>query len=174
MVGRQHRHHPQGTLVTLLRNHTDEGGKADMVEVSADGKTVRFAPTTGFIDFPGGCKKFTIRYDNQTKRYWSLTNWIHPTDRGGNPERTRNTLALISSENLRDWSVNRIVLRHPDVKKTGFQYADWHVEGADMIAVLRTAFDDGLGGAHNCHDANYLTFQRIKDFRTARARKPSS
>jgi hypothetical protein len=29
----------------------------------------------------------------------------------------------------------------------------------------RTAFDDGLGGAHNAHDANFLTFHRIENIR---------
>ena len=39
------------------------------------------------------------------------------------------------------------------------------VEENDIIAVSRTGFDDGLGGAHKAHDANYFTFHRIKDFR---------
>ena len=38
-------------------------------------------------------------------------------------------------------------------------------EGEDIIAVSRTAHDDGLGGAHDMHDANYLTFHRVRDFR---------
>ena len=32
-------------------------------------------------------------------------------------------------------------------------------------AVARTAYDDGLGGAPNAHDANYLTFHRVANFR---------
>lgn len=35
-----------------------------------------------------------------------------------------------------------------------------------MIAACRTAFDDGMGGARNNHDANFLTFHRISNFRT--------
>ena len=51
----------------------------------------------------------------------------------------------------------------------GFQYVDWQFNNTDLIAVCRTAFDDDSGGAHSAHDANYLTFHRIKDFRkTAR------
>jgi len=42
---------------------------------------------------------------------------------------------------------------------------DWVFEGDDIIFVSRTAFDDDLTGAHNAHDANYLTFHRIQDFR---------
>jgi hypothetical protein len=59
-----------------------------------------------------------------------------------------------------------VVLRHPDVKAHGFQYADWLFDGADLIAVVRTAFDEPDGTpAHNAHDANYLTFHRVAKFR---------
>ena len=52
-----------------------------------------------------------------------------------------------------------------DVAKHGFQYVDWLFDGPDIIAACRTAYDDGQGGAHNAHDANYLTFHRISSFR---------
>ncbi|MFH1570345.1 MAG: exo-alpha-sialidase, partial [Gemmatimonadota bacterium] len=38
-------------------------------------------------------------------------------------------------------------------------------DGEDLVVASRTAFDDGLGGAHNQHDANYLTFHRVAGFR---------
>ena len=156
---------PQGRIWNILRNHTPEGGKAALVQASDDGTRASFDPDTGFIDLPGGCKKFTIRGDDQCGLYWSLTNWVHPDDTDGNPERTRNTLALISSPDLVQWSVRSILLRHPDPIRTGFQYVDWLFEGDDIIAVSRTAYEDGLGGAHNCHDANYMTFHRVEGFR---------
>ena len=93
-----------------------------------------------------------------------MTNYIRERDRGGNPERTRNTLALISSPDQKMWTVKSIILYNPDVEKTGFQYVDWLFEGDNLIAVSRTAYDDGVGGAHNCHDANYFTFHRIENF----------
>ena len=42
---------------------------------------------------------------------------------------------------------------------------DWQFDGEDIIAACRTAFDDAEGGAHNNHDANYLTFHRFANFR---------
>jgi hypothetical protein len=54
---------------------------------------------------------------------------------------------------------------HPDTTKHGFQYPDWQFDGEDLIAVVRTAFEDGAGGAHNAHDANFLTFHRWPEFR---------
>ncbi|MCR4415794.1 MAG: hypothetical protein NUV77_25550 [Thermoguttaceae bacterium] len=164
---------PDGQLVDVLRVQTrspDE--KAAIVRISADGKTASFDPATGFVDFPGGAKKFTIRFDPQTKRYWSLASIVHPRHRANNPGGIRNTLALTCSEDLRHWTVRSIVLYHPDVRNHGFQYVDWLFEGDDLIAVCRTAYDDGLGGAHNAHDANYLTFHRIAGFRTTQPATP--
>lgn len=157
---------PKGEVVNILRvDYKPEGAKAAVIQISEDGKTATFDPASGFIDFPGGCKKFTIRYDTTSQRYWSLSNVVPGEFKNPNPERTRNTLALISSRDLQSWRVDHIVLQHPDVKNVGFQYADWLFENKDIIAVVRTAHPDGRGGAHNCHDANYMTFHRIENFR---------
>jgi len=158
---------PQNTLVNVLRvDYRPHDGKAAMIEVSEDGKTAKFDAKSGFIDFPGGCKKFTIRYDAKSKQYWSLSNWVPPCHVGPNPERARNTLALISSPDLQKWEIRCVVLYNPDTKQHGFQYVDWLFDGDDIAAVCRTAHDDGIGGAHNQHDANYMTFHRWKAFRT--------
>lgn len=158
---------PKGELVNILRNDfKPEGGRACLLEVSDNGKRVRFKKKTGFIDFPGGCKKFTIRYDSISKRYWSLTNYIPKKYKGKNPERTRNTLALVSSSDLNKWSVHKILLQDPDVQHTGFQYADWQFDGADIITLIRTAFIEPDGTkAHNQHDSNYIMFYRVPTFR---------
>jgi hypothetical protein len=44
--------------------------------------------------------------------------------------------------------------------KIGFQYTDWVFDGADMVAAIRTSYND----AHTYHDANYLTFMRVPEF----------
>jgi hypothetical protein len=62
--------------------------------------------------------------------------------------------------------VRCVLLHHPDPQKHAFQYADWQFDGDDLLAVARTAYDDGEGGAANQHDANYLTFHRFRGFRT--------
>jgi len=157
---------PDGGLVNILRAHTWLGDLAAIIPVSADGKTSAFDPKTGFIKFPGGAKKFTIRYDPVSKLYWSLTNSVdEDTRHGRSAASVRNTLSLASSSDLAQWEVRRRVLFHPDPVNHGFQYVDWQFDGDDIIAVSRTAYDDGLGGAHNYHDANYLTFHRVEGFR---------
>lgn len=170
---------PAGKIVNILRvdyrptENTDEE-RAAIIEVSADGKKITFDAKTDFIEFPGGCKKFTIRYDRKSKLYWSLTNYVPEAHRGRNSERARNTLALVSSPDLRVWKVRSIVLYHPDTEKHAFQYADWQIEGNDLIAVSRTAFDDETGGAHNQHDANYMTFHRFENFRAQTLQSPAA
>ncbi|MHB8900234.1 MAG: sulfatase, partial [Thermoguttaceae bacterium] len=157
---------PEGEMVNILRVACDEGGKAAMVHVGKDGKTVRFDPAADFIDFPGGAKKFVIRYDRQTQAYWALSNPVMPCHTGqAKAASIRNTLALMKSTDLRNWEIRCLLIYHPDIRSHGFQYPDWLFEGDDIIAAVRAAFDDGLGGAHNAHDANFLTFHRFANFR---------
>ncbi|WP_339926315.1 sialidase family protein [uncultured Cyclobacterium sp.] len=143
--------------------------KAARVKISADGKTATFDPSTGFIAFPGGSKKFTIRYDEESDLYWTIANVIPEEVKKSldstNPASIRNTQALFSSPDLINWEQKKILLQHEDVKKHGFQYVDWLFNGKDILFLSRTAYDDGVGGAHNNHDANFLTFHKIKKFR---------
>lgn len=162
---------PTGQLWDVLRvdDKSTLEEKAAFVKISADGKTATFDSNTGFVKFPGGSKKFSIRYDPKSKLYWTIANYIpqeiKAANPGKNPASIRNTQALFSSEDLRNWDLRTILLQHPEIIKHGFQYVDWLFEGKDIIFLSRTAFDDGQGGAHNNHDANYLTFHRIKKFR---------
>lgn len=157
---------PEGRIVNILRvDYREHPEKAAIIHISEDGTRATFAPQAGFIDFPGGCKKFTIRYDPSSRLYWSLSNYVPEKHRSFPVERARNTLALVCSRDLRHWEVRAILLYHPDPEKHAFQYVDWLIEGKDLIAVSRTAYDDGMGGAHNQHDANFLTFHRFRDFR---------
>jgi hypothetical protein len=77
----------------------------------------------------------------------------------------RNTLAVFTSPDLRRWTKRTVLLHHPDPVNHAFQYPDWVIDGDDMLVASRTAYDDGLGGAARAHDANYLTFHRVRQFR---------
>jgi hypothetical protein len=150
---------PQNKLVNILRVECKELEVAAITRISEDGKLLSFNPDEDFIHFYGGANKFTIRYDGLTGRYFSLVS------KQRNPFAYRNVLTLVSSADLRDWKVESVILRHYDSEKHAFQYVDWLFEDKDIIFVSRTSYDDGLGGAHNAHDANYITFHRIRDFR---------
>ncbi len=163
---------PKGRLENILRvNNRRKGGKAAITTISEDGKILTVDPKTFLINFPGGCKKFTIRWDDKTKCCWSLTNYIPPKFEGADANLTRNTLTLTCSADLRDWKIRDIILQHPNRHHVGWQYIDWLFDGKDIIFVSRTAYPDGLGGAQNCHDTNYMTFHRLKDFRHRQARE---
>jgi len=158
---------PEGKLVDMLRVATSEPGRdlAAMVTISGDGSVASFDPSTGFLDFVGGARKFTIRQDEKTGRYWTICNMITDEFSSLPAGSVRNTLIIKSSTDLKNWTVHKILLQHPDQKKHGFQYVDWQFDGRDIIYLCRTAYDDDAGGANNFHDANYLTFHRIKNFR---------
>jgi len=159
---------PKNELVDILRSNLRNVSpeeaktgidKAAVLHISEDGLTLTHDREKDLIDFPGGGVKFTIRFDEQTGRYWSLGC------KQADPPAFRNTLVLTSSVDLKNWRVDSVILHHPDREKHAFQYVDWQFEGDDMLVASRTAYDDGLGGAHRAHDANYLTFHRIENFR---------
>lgn len=179
---------PEQGLVNILRTNTEPraedafpltGGAAGIpryelaarAAISADGQTLTFDPATGFFRLPGAQSKFTIRFDPATKRYWSLVNKITVQHEGrdprGSPLRQRNVLLLVSSSDLVHWEENTKVLRWREGARLdskgryAFQYADWQFDGEDLIVASRTAWD-----GQSYHNANYLTFHRVKNFRT--------
>lgn len=167
---------PDGQLVNVLRaDYRTDLEKAAIIRYSIDdGGQAKstFDSRAGIVDFPGGCKKFTIRRDAKSGRYWSLVNAVAEPHKGtARPDRVRNALYLSSSADLVKWELGPLLLYHPDPGHHAFQYVDWHFDGDDIIAVSRTAFDDSAGGAHNQHDANYMTFHRIRSFRDRAAVK---
>lgn len=160
---------PEGKVVDFLRVATSEKGRdlAAIVNISDDGLTASFDPSEGFIDFVGGARKFSIRYDEKSKLYWTIANMITDGHSDMDAGAVRNKLVLESSSDLKNWKINKVLLYNPDVKKHGFQYVDWQFDGQDIIFLSRTAFDDQFGGADSYHNANYLTFHRIKNFRNS-------
>lgn len=144
---------PDGKLVNILRaNGKGTRNKAAVVHISDDGRKLSHDPEQDIIDMPGGHLKFTIRYDHQSGRYWSLVN----------PD--RNILVLASSEDLREWKTHKTLFALP--KKLSLHYTDFLIEDDDIIFTARTAYPDGMGGPKNRHDNNFITFHRILNFRT--------
>ena len=157
---------PEGRLVNILRTNGLGGDKAAIIHISDDGRVLSFDEEKDLIDFPGGGVKFTIRYDKKSKRYWTLGS------KQTNPKTYRNNLVLTSSADLYNWKIHSQILYHPDSDQHAFQYIDWLFEDDDIILVSRTAYEDGLGGAHRAHDANYMTFHRIENFRNRKTDDP--
>jgi hypothetical protein len=152
---------PDGRVWDILAsNRQSSYDKAVILSVSADGKRVAFER---YIDLPGGGSKFTIRRDPVTGLYLTMGNNI--TDRDYVDQ--RNVLSLSASPDLVNWTRvltlitdNQTISWEESVAKTGFQYADWQIEGDDIIYLVRMAYD----GAANYHDSNRITFHRLKNY----------
>ena len=157
---------PDGSIVNVLRfNSTPLVDRAAITSVSDEGRRLSFESPDGFIEFPGGMTKFTIRFDPQTRRYLTLSN--NNTDPAYASQ--RNLLCLNASGDLRHWERRKTLLEddsdlthEESMRLTGFQYVDWHFDGEDLLYLVRTAYD----GTHNFHDANRITFHRLNAFRS--------
>ncbi|MBN2296669.1 MAG: DNRLRE domain-containing protein [Pirellulales bacterium] len=158
---------PGGEIWNIIRVHAKPNvDTAAILKLDTDTMTLSFDPDDpqgGFIDFPGGGHKFTIRRDPMTGRYLSLVN--NNTD--PSEPWQRNVLSLISSADLIDWEIHQTLLVDDhetswddSIDLTGFQYVDWQFDGDDIIYLSRTSYD----GAHDYHDANRMTFHRIENY----------
>lgn len=158
---------PDGKIKGISRLASMEGIYAGYYSLSSD---VQIEPGSGKkIQFWGGSSKFNIRYDANTQKYWSLVNYAPAEFKEGNRSAggIRNVLALTSSADLEVWDIKSIVLANNDVENVGFQYVDWIFDGNDILFASRTAYDDGLGGADNYHNANFMTFHKISNYASA-------
>ena len=155
---------PSGELWNVLRFHANPVvGKVAIVKVHDDGARLIFNPTNGFIEFPGGATKFTIRRDPKSQKYLALVNNVTDARR---PDQ-RNVLSLSISTDLMHWKLVKTLmvddtgLGHEDsIHLTGFQYVEWHFDGNDIIYLIRAAYR----GARNFHDANRLIFARLINY----------
>lgn len=113
-----------------------------------------------FADMPGGSNsKFQLRRDPVSGNYYALASEIVDPERPA----ARNVLSLIASADLENWRVCARLVDHreADPAKVGFQYPDFDFDGDDLVCFSRTAWN----GARNFHDANFITFHRVENFR---------
>lgn len=129
---------------------------------------VSFDPDMDFIRLRGGEKKFSVRYDPVTEKYFMLANPNLPTHDNTSlaPDLVRNTAAVYSSADLRHWRMEKIFLYSQNISYEGFQYFNFEFDGDAMVIASRTAFDVGGNRPPRGHDSNLLTFHRIEDFRS--------
>lgn len=157
----------EGDVVDILRiEERNFDGKAARITIGSDGTKAIFDPATDLIDLPGASKKFVIRFDSVSDKYWTLTNHVFDRDRGKEHcGLLRNRLVLLCSSDLQSWEIQDTLFSHEDPHFHALQYIDWLIDGKDIIAVSRTAWEDENGLPRRQHDANYLTFHRFESFR---------
>lgn len=166
---------PNGKVVNVLRIDEEREGKSAAIVTVESPEKIIFDPAKDIVEMPGGGKKFTIRYDSASRRYWALTNAVTDKDRamthsgiyseGIHCGLIRNHLTLISSKDLRKWSVNDTIITSNNPFFDGFQYVDWQFDGNDIVAVIRTAMGESRGLPTRQHDANMFLFRRVENFR---------
>ncbi|MDF2723529.1 MAG: glycosyl hydrolase repeat-containing glycosyl hydrolase [Paenibacillus sp.] len=156
---------PTGRLIVIPRYQTSGGvphyGRT--VLLYADVERPEAPLTFGkVIDFHGNMSKFTVRYDEPSGKYWALVNRVT-----GPKAVQRNILTLVCSRDTENWEIVADLLDYEhngwpeDLSLVGFQYVDWIIDGDDILYVSRTA----INGAYNFHNANYITFHHIPNFR---------
>ena len=148
---------PDGKLYNIMRYQTQEEKKILIYKVN-EGDPDAPLEYSHSVAFPGNLSKFMIKKDSVTGRYFSII-----CRRLDDPKTVRNLSSLVSSTDLEHWELvcDLIDYRYADPKTHGFQYADFEIEGEDIIFLSRTA----INGAQTYHNTNYSTFHRIKNFR---------
>lgn len=108
------------------------------------------------IEFPGNHAKFEIKYDERTKKYYSLISRIWE------PEAywKRCLFSLMASDDCEHWEVLEDIMdmRNENPKKFGFQYTDFIIESDRLLYLCRTA----MNGAESYHNSNYIIFDTIQ------------
>ena len=163
---------PDGDMVNLLRVDEHKAGRTAAVVHIDSPSRLSFNPEKDIIEMPGGGKKFTVRYDTVSGRYWSIVSAVSDKYKGMTHEGIysngihcgllRNRLVLISSEDVR----HSVLIESDDPFFDGFQYVDWQFDGDDMAAVIRLAMEEERGLPQRQHDANFLVFLHIPEFRS--------
>jgi len=108
------------------------------------------------IEFPGNHAKFEIKYDEKTKRYYSLISRIWEPEAAWK----RCLFSLMVSDDCEHWELLKDIMdmRDADPKKVGFQYTDFVIENDKILYVCRTA----MNGAETYHNTNYIIFGEIQ------------
>ncbi len=147
---------PNGKLLNVMRFGKYHTALAYEINLANHDAPLTFSHC---IDFPANYSKFMIKYDEVSRRYYSIGTMAYDP----NNLSTRDYLTLLVSSDLENWEVACDLhdYRGIDTAHIGFQYVDFEFDNDDIIYLCRTA----INGAHSYHDSNYSTFHRIKNFR---------
>ena len=133
-----------GRLVNFLRRDIN---KAHLVELDKDNPE-KLPTHVAFLPCPFAHTKFQIeKYDG---KYYAI----------GNECPHRNKLAVYVSDDLLKWKEHKVIedYSHLPPNQVGLQYPSFIVENGEALVVSRTA----INGANSFHDANCITFHRVK------------
>ncbi len=164
---------PDGGIYMFLRIDCDPNHSfAAIVAVSEDGKTLsKVEACNSLLRLPTTISKFSVRYDRESGLYLTMTSI--PTLEDNGAAKQRNTLALLASRDMINWTVVDTLLVDREIMNNtlsarahGFQYVDFVVSGDNLRMIVREA----VGETNSYHDGKYVTFYTVKSFRELVAR----
>ena len=149
---------PDGSIVNMLRLQQDRAnpnvGHAVILKMQDQDEALVFDKV---VEFPlGANSKFVVFREGEW--YVAVGNeWFDPAQ-----PKARSILSAAISKDLVNWEVAERIIdeRQQDANAVAFQYPDAQMAGDDLIVLSRTAWN----GANNYHNANMITFHRVKDF----------
>ena len=149
--------------ILSLQAKGDSSGKAAIIRYDRNGRIGVFDPKADLCNLPGAENQFSVKYDAQSKTYWTISNVALPANKA-NGNQLRNSAILLQSENLTDWQIKTVLLCDMDTQKKGLEYIDWAIEDDDIIAISATSSAQGNGDT-DLANANSITFHRFENFR---------
>lgn len=159
---------PDGGIYAMYRvNSIPDPGYVVFMKLSDDNKTLVFDRNgaNSVIPFNGGVTKFTVRYDDSTGLYIAFVNNIVLDEY----QWQRNVLSVAVSSDMYNWEILEPVLtdrsmmnEYVSATNHGFQYVDWVIDNDDILLAVR----ESMGESENFHNANYLTFYRLENYRS--------
>lgn len=167
----------KGRLRVVARAVIDRYGTAGMAAVfdlEDDGVMPKLV-FSQLHPLPGGQCKFCIVYDDPSKLYWMASNlpansqgWVETPDNlpKGND---RRILMLWYACDALNWFPAGCIA-HTTRLTEAFMYPSLVVDGDDLAILSRTSkrvegLQEENRAKNGFHDANFLTFHRVKDFR---------
>lgn len=152
-----------GELYVFFR--IDAATKIQLVAKLTDNGTRYEIAGEGIIsNFPTSKSKITIRYDEATDKYITISSPYM----GGPMQNQRIVLCIAVSDDLFHWDIKEYLLVSRNMANPvidgfahGLQYADFIIDGEDILFVVREA----VGYTCSYHDGNYTTFYRLMDYK---------
>lgn len=154
---------PDGEIGNVLRYSTNKGtpsyGLIPILRGSC-AQPEQMLTFEKYVSFPGNLSKFDILFDAVSRHYYAIVSRIYNPEQPG----ARNLLSLVRSPDLEHWETVTDLLdaTGEDPRYVGFQYVSFLFDGDDILYLSRTA----VNGAQSYHDNNYITFHRIRNFRS--------
>lgn len=158
-----------GSLAIIARiDGTADKEYAALIDVNSD-TSISFSRV---YSMPGAAKRMTIAYDATSGKYWSLVSPFYANTRtlyGLSPTQNRNSLVLISSTDLVNWTRERTCIYSDNAFNNSYHYIDWRFDGNDLVSVFRCSADESRGLPLSYHDSNAFGYFRVKNFRNGGA-----